>query len=462
MSVHLYNSLTGRKEPFVPLDGRKVRMYSCGPTVYNYFHIGNARAFVVFDMVRRYLRYRGYEVAFVQNFTDVDDKLIARANELGTTVDDVASRYIEAYYEDATALGIESADVHPRVTAVMAEIIAFIAALVEKGYAYGAGGDVFYDTARFSDYGKLSGQTIGDLQAGSRVDVSELKRSAEDFVLWKAAKPGEPAWDSPWGAGRPGWHIECSAMIHKYLGEHIDIHGGGHDLMFPHHENEIAQSEARFGAPLARWFMHNGYININNEKMSKSLGNSVFVHDLVQRYDPRALRMFLLASHYRNPINYSDEVMAQMVAALSRIETCRDHLGLRLAEAHLPEGDAPDLAAYETRFVRAMDDDINTGDAMGVLFDLVRDANTYMRGTAVSKAGLRGWLTKLDGWLGLFGLLPRAPLVLDEHVERMVAERTALRKARDFAGADRIREQLQGLGIELEDTAQGVRWRRAQ
>ena len=462
MSVHIYNSLTGRKEPFVPLDDGKVRMYSCGPTVYNYFHIGNARAFVVFDMVRRYLRYRGYEVAFVQNFTDVDDKLIARANELGTTVDSVASRYIEAYYEDAAALGVEPADVHPRVTAVMDDIIAFIAALVEKDYAYAAGGDVFYDTSRFSDYGKLSGQTIGELQAGSRVDVSELKRNPEDFVLWKAVKPGEPAWDSPWGAGRPGWHIECSAMIHKYLGEHIDIHGGGHDLMFPHHENEIAQSEGRFGAPLARWFMHNGYININNEKMSKSLGNSVFVHDLVKRYDPRALRMFLLASHYRNPINYSDEVMAQMVAALRRVEACRDHLGLRLTEAHLPEGDAQDMAAYEARLVRAMDDDINTGDAMGVLFDLVRDANTYMRGTTVSKAGLRAWLTKLDDWLGLFGLLPRERPVLDEQVEQMVAERTALRKARDFAGADRIREQLQGLGIELEDTAQGVRWRRAQ
>lgn len=462
MSVHLYNSLTGRKEPFVPADDRRVRMYSCGPTVYNYFHIGNARAFVVFDMIRRYLRYRGYDITFVQNFTDVDDKLIARANELGTTVDDVASRYIEAYYEDAALLGIEPADVHPRVTAVMDDIIAFVAALVEKGYAYEAGGDVFYETSRFPGYGKLSGQTIAELQAGSRVDVSELKRHPEDFVLWKAAKPGEPAWDSPWGSGRPGWHIECSAMIHKYLGEHIDIHGGGHDLMFPHHENEIAQSEGRFGAPLARWFMHNGYININNEKMSKSLGNSVFVHDLVKRYDPRALRMFLLASHYRNPINYSDDVMAQMLAALRRIDACRDHLELRMKEAHLPEGDAEDLTSYEKRFVRAMDDDINTGDAMGVLFDLVRDANTYMRGSAVSKVGLRAWRNKLDDWLGLFGMLPRAENILDDDVERMVAERTALRKARDFAAADHIREQLQELGVELEDTAQGVRWRRAQ
>ena len=462
MPVHLYNSLTGRKELFTPADGRRVRMYSCGPTVYNYFHIGNARAFVVFDMVRRYLRYRGYDVTFVQNFTDVDDKLIARANELETTVDAVSSRYIEAYYEDAAALGIQPADAHPRVTAVMDDIIAFIAALVDKGYAYEAGGDVFYETARFSDYGKLSGQTVADLRVGSRVDVSEWKRHPEDFVLWKAAKSGEPAWNSPWGQGRPGWHIECSAMIHRYLGEHIDIHGGGHDLMFPHHENEIAQSEGRFGAPLARWFMHNGYVNINNEKMSKSLGNSVFVHDLVRRYDPRAVRMFLLSSHYRNPVNYSEEVMAQMVSALQRIDSCLDHLELRAKEAHLPEGLPEDLAPYETRLVRAMDDDINTGDAMGALFDLVRDANIYLRGETVSKAGLRTWRGKLDDWLELFGFSPRAAGILDEDVEQMVAERTALRKARDFAAADRIRERLRQLGIELEDTAQGVRWRRAQ
>jgi len=466
MGIVLYNSLSGAKEPFVPLEPGVVRMYSCGPTVYNYFHIGNARAFVVFDMVRRYLRYRGYAVQFVQNFTDVDDKLIRRSHELDTTVAQVADQYIEAYFADAASLGIEPADVHPRVTTTMAEIIAFIEGLIAKGHAYESDGDVLFATRTFADYGKLSRQSLDDLQAGSRVETTDKKRDDVDFTLWKAAKPGEPAWESPWGLGRPGWHIECSAMIRKYLGEHIDIHGGGHDLLFPHHENEIAQSEALIGEPLARYFMHNGYININNEKMSKSLGNSVFVHDLVKRYDPRALRLFLLSAQYRNPINYSEAVMEQMVAALQRIDACRENLQMWLAGRPLPDGEPLSLDAMETRFCEAMDDDINTGDGIGVLFDLVRQANIYIKEGPLTQNGLRAFSTKLDQWLDLFGLVRRAEhgeaRQADAVVDALVAERTQARKSRDFARADALREQLAALGVQLEDTAQGVRWWRNQ
>ncbi len=458
MSIRLYNSLTGQKETFAPIEPGVVRMYSCGPTVYNYFHIGNARAFVVFDIVRRYLRYRGYNVKFVQNFTDVDDKLIKRAHEQGTSVEDVATSYIEAYYEDARELGIEPADVHPRVTETMGDIIEFIQTLVDSGYAYVADGDVLFDTPKFASYGKLSKQSLNDLEAGSRIELTELKRHSTDFTLWKAAKPGEPSWNSPWGQGRPGWHIECSAMIHKHLGDHIDIHGGGHDLLFPHHENEIAQSESVLGAPLAKFFMHNGYININNEKMSKSLGNSVFVRELARQYDPRALRLFLLSAHYRSPINYSAEVMAQMTAALRRLDACHESLVDRLGETYLPEGESIDLQAWEDRFLEAMDDDINTGDAVGVVFDFVRDANVYSHQQEISKAGLRSWLGKLRDWLDLFGLLQVEQPLLEEQVVRLIEERTTARKARDFARADAIRAELSKMGFQLEDTPQGVRW----
>lgn len=460
MSIVLYNSLSGQKEPFVPFEPGKVRMYSCGPTVYNYFHIGNARAFVVFDMVRRYLRYSGYAVTFVQNFTDVDDKLIKRAGELSTTVDEVANRYIDAYFEDAASLGIERADVHPRVTETMEEIIAFIEGLIQGGHAYEAEGDVLFATRTFAAYGKLSKQSLDDLKSGSRVEVTDKKRDEVDFTLWKAAKPGEPAWSSPWGAGRPGWHIECSAMILKYLGEHIDIHGGGHDLLFPHHENEIAQSEALVGEPLARYFLHNGYININNEKMSKSLGNSVFVHELVRRYDPRALRLFLLSAHYRNPINYSDDVMAQMVAALSRLDASREHLRLRATGMPLPPGEAIALDHLEQRFREALDDDVNTGDALGVLFDLVREANVFMKEGPLTQAGLSSYSEKLDVWMELFGLLPVDAVEDPEkaEIDALIEKRTQARKARDFAKADELRDELSARGIRMEDTAQGVRW----
>jgi len=468
MSIRLYNSLSGKKEPLVTIEPGKVRMYSCGPTVYNYFHIGNARAFVVFDMVRRYLRYRGFDVTFVQNFTDVDDKLITRAAELGTTVREVADRYIDAYFEDAEALGIQRADVHPRVTDVMDDIIAFVSGLIAKGHAYQADGDVFFATRSFVDYGKLSKQSLDDLQAGSRVEVSDKKRDPLDFALWKAAKPGEPHWSSPWGEGRPGWHIECSAMVRRYLGDHIDIHGGGHDLLFPHHENEIAQSEALLGPAFARYFMHNGYININNEKMSKSLGNSVFVNDLKQRYDPRALRLFLLSAQYRNPINYSDAVMSQTLAALARLDGCREHLLRRRADAYLAQGDTADFGEWEERFVAAMDDDVNTGEGLAVVFDFVRDTNSWLAGMEIDRAGVLARLQRLDAWLELFGLLPGAALGAarqsqeDGQIAELVAERSAARARRDFAAADALRERIEALGVQLEDTPTGVSWRRVR
>ncbi len=458
LAIQLYNSLSGKKEPLVTNKPGVVKMYSCGPTVYNFFHIGNARAFVTFDMVRRYLIYRGYQVKFVQNFTDVDDKLINKANELNTTVETVANRFIEEYFIDANTIGIEKADAHPRVTDTMEDIILFIDRLVMTGYAYVAGGDVLFETPKFAEYGKLSKQSLDELLSGSRVEVSDYKRHPTDFTLWKAAKPGEPSWDSPWGKGRPGWHIECSAMIQKHLGDHIDIHGGGHDLIFPHHENEIAQSEALLGSPLAKYFMHNGYININNEKMSKSLGNSVNVRDLAQQYDPRALRLFLISAHYRSPINFSDEVMQQMMAAIQRIDASREHLMLRLQSSYLPEGDPFDLSMFESRLLEAMDDDFNSAIATGVLFDLVREINLYMRSDDLTRQGLGSYLEKLDAWLELYGLLQLEKVEDKEKIESLVKEREEARKERNFAIADAIRVKLEEMGVHLEDAAQGTRW----
>ncbi len=458
LAIRLYNSLTGKKETLETIEPGVVKMYSCGPTVYNFFHIGNARAFVTFDMIRRYLKYRGYEVKFVQNFTDVDDKLINKANELKTTVEAVANRFIEEYFIDAKTIGIEEADAHPRVTGTMEEIIAFIDGLVQTGYAYVAGGDVLFETPKFKEYGKLSKQSLDELLSGSRVEVSDYKRHATDFVLWKAAKPGEPWWDSPWGKGRPGWHIECSAMIHKHLGDHIDIHGGGHDLIFPHHENEIAQSESLLGEPLARYFMHNGYININNEKMSKSLGNSINVRDLAKKYDPRALRLFLISAQYRNPINFSDDVMQQMMAAMQRIDASYEHVVLRLKSPYLPEGEAIDLSDFENRLVEAMDDDFNSAIATGVLFDLVREINLYLRSDEITRKGLLSYKEKLDSWLELYGLEQQERASDKEEIERLVAERTQARLARNFAKSDEIRDELIKMGVHVEDTAQGTRW----
>jgi cysteinyl-tRNA synthetase len=462
MSIRLYNTRTRQKEEFRTIEPGTVKMYVCGPTVYNFFHIGNARTFVVFDAIRRYLEYRGYDVKYVQNFTDVDDRLIQTSISTGKSVPEIADKYIDAYFQDADALGIKRATVHPRVMDNITEIIQFIQELVDKGYAYESEGDVYYDTLTFHDYGKLSHQSLDDLQAGARVEVNEKKRHALDFVLWKAAKPGEISWDSPWGKGRPGWHIECSAMNRKFLGDKIDIHGGGHDLMFPHHENELAQSQAATGEPLATYWLHSGYLNINNEKMSKSLGNSIFVKDLRNVYDPIALRFFLLTAHYRNPINFSEETMRHAIQSLERIHGCINSLEFRLKTADPSIEDAVDTQAYKKRFLDVMDDDFNTPDAITVIFEVVKDANQYMRKDQVSKQAIEAYLAVLDEFMEVLAIkqVSANDTLLDEEIERLIAERSEARKQKNFARADEIRKLLQNQGILLEDTPQGVKWRR--
>jgi cysteinyl-tRNA synthetase len=462
MAIQLYNTMTRRKEELIPLEPGKIRMYVCGPTVYNYFHIGNARCFVVFDTVRRYLEYRGYEVEYIQNFTDVDDKIIRAAQETGMSPLEVAQTFIEAYFEDADKLGVKRANVHPRVTEHMDDIIAMIEELVAKGHAYVADGDVYYATETFAEYGKLSKQSLEDLQAGARVDVNEKKRNPLDFALWKAAKPGEIAWDSPWGKGRPGWHIECSAMSRKYLGKTFDIHAGGHDLIFPHHENEIAQSEGANEAPFARYWMHNGFVNIRNEKMSKSAGNFLTVRDLVGEYDPGVLRFFLLSVHYRNPLNFSEELLQQAHQGLQRIFTCQERLAHWLEHAAEQGGGEWDGASgYRKRFEEAMDDDFNTADAISVLFDLVRDANILLDAGQPVRAQVETYQTLLTTFMQVLGIpLARKEEALDEEIERLIQERSEARKQKDWARADRIRDQLSEMGILLEDTPQGVRWKR--
>src|SRR5690606_11267062 len=382
MTIKIYNTLTRKKEEFVPIEEGKVKMYVCGPTVYNYIHIGNARPAIVFDTVRRYLEYRGYDVNYVSNFTDVDDKLIKAANELQSDVPTIAEKFIEAFFEDVTALGCKRANLHPRVTENMDVIIDFIATLIEKGYAYESEGDVYYRTRKFEGYGKLSHQSVDDLKVGARIQAGEKKEDELDFTLWKAAKEGEISWDSPWGLGRPGWHIECSAMARKYLGDTIDIHAGGQDLTFPHHENEIAQSEALTGKEFARYWMHNGYINIDNEKMSKSLGNFVLVHDIIKQIDPQVLRFFMLAVHYRNPMNYTDELLQNAGAGLERLKTSYQNLKHRLdVSANLAENDDAWIQKINElihEFETKMDDDLNTADGISVLFELSKQANYYL------------------------------------------------------------------------------------
>jgi cysteinyl-tRNA synthetase len=467
MSIQFTNTLTRRKEPFVPLEPGKVKMYVCGPTVYNYIHIGNARPAIVFDTLRRYLQYRGYQVTFVQNITDVDDKLIRVANEEGTTVKEVADRYMAAYNEDLRALNVLPPDIQPRVMQTIPEIIRFIEGLIEKGYAYESEGDVYFRTGRFSEYGKLSHQPLDDLQAGARVEVNEKKENPLDFALWKAAKPGEISWESPWGQGRPGWHIECSAMALKFLGEQIDIHAGGSDLVFPHHENEIAQSECYTGKVFARYWLHNGMLNINNEKMSKSLGNFLLARELIERYGGQLIRFFMLLGHYRNPINFSDDLLEQAANGLERIKTAYANLLHRLetARPEEPNGQAEEQARIisnlRERFITEMDDDLNTANAITVLFDVVKEANLYMRNQNVGQqeiAAYRDLLLELTGVLGL--KLEQEQELLDSEVEALIAERTEARKSRNFARADEIRDLLAAKGIILEDTPQGVRWRR--
>ena len=461
--MKLYNTLTGKKEEFT-VNG-PVTIYSCGPTVYNFFHIGNARPFVTFDLLRRYLKYRGNDVTFVQNFTDVDDKMIRRAAEEGTDIQTVADKYIAEYRVDAEGLGITPADVHPRATEEIDSIIKIVETLVERGYAYESEGDVYFSTRKFADYGKLSKIDVDDLESGARIEIGEKKRDPLDFTLWKAKKEGEPAWPSPWGEGRPGWHIECSAMSSKYLGEHIDIHCGGADLAFPHHENEIAQSEAAFGAPFARFWLHNGYINVDSKKMSKSLGNFFTVRDAAATYGYDAIRFFLLSAQYRSPVNFTSESLTQAKSALTRLYNCEGNLRFAL------DNPAENAAEYEVEemisrhrasFCEAMDDDLNTADAIGVLFEYVREANAVLAknpAPATTKALLDFYL-ELSGLLGFVAPKQEASDE-DAKIDELVAERTAAKKEKNFARADEIRNELSAMGIVLEDTAQGTKWHRA-
>lgn len=473
MTIKIYNSLTRKKETFEPYEANKVRMYVCGPTVYDYIHIGNARPLIFFDVVRRYFERRGYEVRYIVNFTDVDDKLIRKSEETGMAVPEIADTYIAAYFVDAEALGIRRATVHPRVTENMKEIIDFIQGLIDRGLAYESGGDVYFRTAEFPEYGKLSHQNLEELQYGIRIEVDERKADPRDFVLWKAAKPGEIRWDSPWGEGRPGWHIECSAMAKKYLGETIDIHGGGQDLQFPHHECEIAQSEGLHGRTFARYWMHNGYININNEKMSKSLGNGINVKELLKRVRPNVVRFFMLSTHYRNPLNFSDEAIAQAEGAVARIENSVTNLKHRLqtvSRLEIPIADeqeiqqlAREVAAIMERFDQKMSDDFNTPDALSAVFELVSLSNQLLQQEAVDRRQLELLLQAYDELNDVLGILKDDPAeeeLLDEEIERLIAERTEARKAKNWKRADEIRDMLQERGIILEDTPQGVRWRR--
>lgn len=465
--MKLYNTLTRQKEEFIPLEEGKVKMYSCGPTVYNFFHIGNARPFIMFDVLRRYLEYLGYDVKFVQNFTDVDDKIIQRANEEGISPFEVAQKYIDEYFIDADGLGIKRADVHPRVTETIDDIIEFVKGLIEKGFAYEVDGDVYYDSHKFGDYGKLSGQNLEELELGARIDINEKKRHPGDFVLWKAKKEGEPGWTSPWGEGRPGWHIECSVMSKKHLGETIDIHSGGQDLIFPHHENEIAQSEAFSGKPFARYWVHNGYININNEKMSKSKGNFFTVRDISNQIDLEIVRFFMLSAHYRSPINYSEELLMQAKAGLERLYNTKEKLQFMLESADAvsntaDEGFVSELEGFRERFKQHMDDDLNTADALSVIFELSRFINTKLDETANHAFMEKSMelFKELTGVLNIVGKESQSEL-LDEEIEALIQERLDARKNKDFKRSDEIRDMLKEKGIILEDTRQGTKWKRA-
>ncbi|MBQ1435877.1 MAG: cysteine--tRNA ligase [Clostridia bacterium] len=464
--MKVFNTLTNQKEEFVPMDKNEVKIYACGPTVYNFFHIGNARPFIIFDTLRRYLEYRGYGVKFVQNFTDVDDKIIKKANEEGISSAEVAKKYIDEYYIDAKGLGIRPATVHPKATENIDAIIELVKTLIDKGYAYESGGDVYYSTRKFRPYGKLSHQPLDDLDMGARIEVTDVKRDPADFALWKAAKPGEPYWESPWGHGRPGWHIECSAMANRYLGKTIDIHCGGKDLVFPHHENEIAQSEAANGVEFAHYWMHNGYINVDNTKMSKSLGNFFTVRDVAEKYGYEPIRFFMLSAHYKSPINYTADTIEMAKASLERLYNCKENMEYVLKAPVDAEPDERDrafidgLAKFRDRFIEAMDDDLNTADAISVIFDLVRDINTYMNLDTKNKTAIEAAKSMYDELCGVLGLgVADKTASIDDEVQALIDERQAARKAKNFARADEIRDELKSRGIILLDTKEGVKWK---
>ncbi len=465
--MKIFNTLTRRKEELKTITPNELKVYACGPTVYNYIHIGNARPLCVFDTFRRYMEYRGYKVNFVQNFTDIDDKIIRRANEEGTDYKTVSEKYIEEFWTDAKGMNVREATVHPKATENIDEIIDIVSTLVEKGYAYAVdNGDVYFSPKQFKEYGKLSHQPLEDLEAGARINIGEVKREPMDFALWKSAKPGEPYWESPWGHGRPGWHIECSAMVRRYLGETIDIHCGGQDLVFPHHENEIAQSECCNGVPFANYWMHNGFISVDNVKMSKSLGNFFTVRDVANEYGYEPIRYFLISSHYRSPINYSVDIIEQCKASLVRLYNCRESLDFALKNAvdTVPENADEIKKALDMRreqFIRVMDDDLNTADAITAVFELVKDINTKVITDEPSKE-LVEYATKLfDELTGVLGLVyNRKTESLDDEIEKLIEARTQARKDRNWAEADRIRDELKAQGIVLEDTPQGVKWHR--
>lgn len=465
--MKIFNTLTRQKEELKTLVPNELKVYACGPTVYNFIHIGNARPLCVFDTFRRYMEYRGYKVNFVQNFTDIDDKIIRRANEEGTDYKTVSEKYIEEFWTDAKGMNVREATTHPKATENIDEIINIVSTLIEKGYAYAVdNGDVYFSPKKFNEYGKLSHQPLEDLEAGARISVEEVKHEPMDFALWKSAKPGEPYWESPWGQGRPGWHIECSAMVRRYLGETIDIHCGGQDLVFPHHENEIAQSECCNGVPFANYWMHNGFISVDNVKMSKSLGNFFTVRDVANEYGYEPIRYFLISSHYRSPINYSVDIIEQCKASLVRLYNCRESLDFAMKNETdvVPENADVIKATLDGRrdqFIKVMDDDLNTADAISAVFELVKDINTSVITDTPSKE-LVEYATKLfDELTGVLGLVyNRKTENLDDEIEKMIEARTQARKDRNWAEADRIRDELKAQGIILEDTPQGVKWHR--
>lgn len=455
--MKIFNSMTGKKEELNPLTPGQFNIYACGPTVYNYFHIGNARPFIVFDTLRRYLEYRGYKVNFVQNFTDVDDKMIRVAAEEGITVKELGERYISEYFKDAKALGIRPATVHPKATEHIGDIIALVQKLIDTGHAYELNGDVYFDTQSFPGYGKLSGQDLSELELGARIDINEEKKNPMDFALWKAKKEGEIAWDSPWGEGRPGWHIECSAMSMKYLGDTLDIHGGGQDLKFPHHENEIAQSEAATGKPFANYWMHNGYINIDNKKMSKSAGNFFTVRDILKEFRGPAVRLFMLSAHYLNPINFSRELLAQSETAYDRILNCRDNLKFIMEHPKdAPVDIKPVVAAASEKFNEAMDDDLNTADAIGGIFEYVKELNTLFADGG-RQEDAKAALALLDTLLGVLGIQPEEEAEIPQEIFEMAERRKAARAEKNWTEADRLRDEIAARGYELKDTPDGVK-----
>lgn len=460
--MKIYNTMTRKKEEFVPMEEGKVKMYVCGPTVYNFFHIGNARPFVVFDTMRKYLEFRGNTVEFVQNFTDVDDKIINKAREDGVTAPEISEKYIEEYYKDAASLNVKKATVHPKVSETIQDIIAFVKELEDKGYAYQVDGDVYYSTRKFRGYGKLSGQNIDDLEAGARIMIEEKKKDPLDFALWKARKePDEIAWESPWGMGRPGWHIECSTMSRKYLGDTIDIHAGGQDLTFPHHENEIAQSEAHNDKPFANYWMHNGYITIDNEKMSKSKGNFFTVRDILEKYSGEVIRFFLLSGQYRSPINFSEDLMEQAKNSLGRMENAKENLQFLIekSQGEISDAEAKNLEIfdkYRRQFIEAMDDDLNTADAISAMFELITAINTAVK-DGCSKAFAEKSLDKLMELANVLGILQQEEKAgINDDIQELIAQRQEARKNKDYARADEIRDQLAAQGITLKDTPQGV------